>query len=208
MEAKIYFPSNGIRLEGLLALQSATDALVVTHPHPLYGGDMRNPVVEQVVEVYQAQAYTTLRFNFRGVGNSEGLYTDGAGEKTDLRAAVELLKQKQLQAVTLAGYSFGAWVNAQVPQVALPLVQAVMISPPVALMDFDAIGTIPNLRLVVSGDNDEIAPPDMIRSLLPRWNPEAQFEVIPGADHFYSGRLSRLARVLSEVVSVQNNTQT
>ena len=198
MEQAISFQSGNFNLEGLWAHQSTNDALVVTHPHPLYGGDMHNAVVVQAVDAYQKQGYTTLRFNFRGVGDSEGYYSDGPGEQSDLQAAVEYLKRQAVSTFTLAGYSFGAWINAQVSQFALPLQQAVMISPPVALIRFDEIGEIPGLRLVIGGEKDEIAPPKMIRRMLARWNPEAHFEVIPGADHFYSGRLSQLAKVLSE----------
>jgi len=87
-EERVFFKSNGLKIEGLISESETLNGVVVTHPHPLYGGDMNNNVVESVVRAYGKKGYTTLRFNFRGVGRSEGGYDEGTGEQGDVRAAV------------------------------------------------------------------------------------------------------------------------
>ena len=196
MEKAILFSSRGIELEGRLAEDSLEKAAVITHPHPLYGGDMHNHVVETVTRAYRKRNYTTLRFNFRGVGGSGGSYSEGAGEREDVRAALSLLRDMGISRIELAGYSFGAWVNAHLDCRQENIHAMVMVSPPVAFMGFEAMGSIPCLKLVVTGSRDEIAPPEMIGKAYPLWNPEAQFEVIPGADHFYGGCTDRLEAII------------
>src|SRR3990172_254396 len=91
----------------------ASAGVVICHPHPLYGGDMDNPVVVRVQEACAAEGLATLRFNFRGVGGSSGTHGEGGGEQDDARAALEALEQKAgTAALAIAGYSFGAWIAA------------------------------------------------------------------------------------------------
>jgi len=195
MEEKISFKSDGFQLQGLLH-RAGKKGVVVTHAHPLYGGSMHNPVVQTITETFQHQGYTTLRFNFRGVGNSQGTYDEGAGEKRDVCQALACLAQMNFEKTCLAGYSFGAWVNAQIPPEEASAEETVMVSPPVALMDLEPIQKIPNLKLVVTGSRDDIAPAHMIRERLPSWNPASPFEIIAGADHFYSGYADSLTSTL------------
>ena len=157
---------------------------------------MHNPVVETITETFQHQGYTTLRFDFRGVGASQGTFDQGAGEKRDVCQALAYLAQMNFEKTCLAGYSFGAWVNAQIPPEEASTEALVMVSPPVAFIDFEPMQKIPNLKLVVTGSRDNIAPAHMIREKLPAWNPASQFEIIPGADHFYSGYTDSLASTL------------
>jgi alpha/beta superfamily hydrolase len=159
---------------------------------------MYNPVVESIAEIYQSKGYTTLRFNFRGVGNSRGHYAKGIGERNDTIAAVGYLKELGIETPDLAGYSFGAWVNAFVAQQDQAIRSTIMVSPPVAVIDFSPIGHIPSLKLVVSGNRDEYAPGDQIKAMLPGLNGSAHLEIIPGADHFYGRHLEALKSVLSE----------
>ena len=114
MEEKITFESGGCRLEGYWQAGVKGKGVVITHPHPLYGGTMDNPIVETVQRAYRRDGYATLRFNFRGVGGSRGTYDDGIGEQTDVRAAIAYVESMNVGAVDLAGYSFGAWVNSGV----------------------------------------------------------------------------------------------
>lgn len=196
MEEKINFISETVQIEGLLEKKPAGSAAVVTHPHSLYGGDMYNPVVESIADVYQKKGYTTLRFNFRGVGGSQGRYDEGLGEQKDVCAALAYLSDMGIQQIDLAGYSFGAWVNAHVNPTAAPYGRMVMVSPPVGFMDFGNILALDRLTLVIAGSRDDIAPPDLIRQNLPAWNQQARLEIVEGADHFYSGSLKALETVL------------
>jgi alpha/beta superfamily hydrolase len=201
MEESITFQSETYDLEGLFDLNGSS-GLIVTHPHPLYGGQMDNPVVDSVRRIYRQHGYTTLRFNFRGTGNSQGRYADGVGEQADVRAAADYLFAAGLKEVALAGYSFGAWINALTVQQEIPIKHLIMVSPPVGFIDFQGVSTIPGLQLVVTGSRDEIAPVKRIEQLLPSWNPAASFEVISGADHFYGGYLDQLQSVLATHIEV------
>ena len=107
-EKQIRFLSGDIEIEGLLYSSEGNKGVVITHPHPLYGGNMYNNVVKALVRIYQLAGYSTLRFNFRGVGLSKGTYGNGIGEQEDVRAALLYLAQEGKQSLDLAGYSFGS----------------------------------------------------------------------------------------------------
>ena len=194
MEEVIDFTSGGLRLVGALARTAGSKAVIIAHPHPLYGGDMDNPVVLAIQQAYLNQGFSTLRFNFRGVGASEGRFDNGVGERADVQAALAWAAGLGLTDIDLAGYSFGAWVNAGI---VAGCRRMVMVSPPVAFMNFDPLVAIERLSLIVTGDRDEIAPAEMVDRWRIRWNPASAFEVIPGADHFYTGFLKMLEDILA-----------
>ena len=197
MEEKITFESGPCRLEGYWQAGAKGKGVVITHPHPLYGGTMNNPVVETVQSAYRQHGYATLRFNFRGVGGSQGNYDNGMGEQADVRAAIAYVESMNVSAVDLAGYSFGAWVNTGVAADSPTAIKSMMmISPPVGLIEFENVNVLSCLKLVVTGGRDDIAPVNQIRDMLPTWNPDAQFEVIDGCDHFYSGYFEELQSIL------------
>ena len=196
MEEKVCFRSGDFELEGLFESGRTACGVVITHPHPLYGGDMYNSVVDAIRRAYRMKGVATLRFNFRGTGESEGRHDNGVGAQDDVLAALSFLAENGFQPVDLAGYSFGAWVNAQTLQREGRSENLVMVSPPVAFVDFSSIGRLPGLRLVVTGSRDEIAPPGVIRKMLTTWNPSAHFDIIDGSDHFYSRHTRQLEDIL------------
>jgi len=199
MEEKISFQSGDLQIEGLLGRGSNQRGVVITHPHTLFGGDMNNAVVESLVKAYQKKGYTTLRFNFRGAGMSQGSFDEGEGEQADVLSAISYVKEHfDIHELDLAGYSFGAWVNALAASKMLHLKRLVMVAPPVAFIDFKDVDALPQLFLVVSGSNDEYAPASHIKELLPIWNPSAHFEIIEEADHFFFGYSGKLESLLDE----------
>jgi len=200
MEEMIQFDSGGCILEGLLGKASGDKGAIITHPHPLYGGDMHNNVVEWITHAYQSYDYTTLRFNFRGVGGSQGVHDNGIGEQKDVLAALSALKDQGVLRIDLTGYSFGSWINAMVAGKVDNLHRLILVSPPVAFIDFDSIGALSALALVVTGSMDDIAPASIIRQKLNRWNRNARFEVIEGADHFYYGCQEALVSALNRIL--------
>jgi len=200
MEEKIRFTSKGLLIEGLLCIQGGERGVVITHPHPLYGGTMYNQIVETLVASYQGKGFSTLRFNFRGVGESEGGYEQGEGEKEDVRSALGYLYDKGKKDLDLAGYSFGAWVNAGITDTESIPGSIIMISPPVTFLDFSFLSLNPKIEAIVTGGKDDIAAADKIRTLIHTWNPEARLEIIEGADHFYSGKIGQLEAVLSRLI--------
>jgi alpha/beta superfamily hydrolase len=199
MAKRITFLSETYEIEGLFTQKDEKKGVVVTHPHPLYGGDMYNMVVESIVHVYQMKGYSTLKFNFRGVGRSQGAYDNGIGEQKDVLSALAFLADIGMDRVDLAGYSFGAWVNAHAIHEDNLVEEMIMVSPPVGFMDFKSIGRMNSLKFVVAGNRDAIAPADMIEKMMSTWNPDACFEVIDGADHFYGGYLGQLEAVLASI---------
>ncbi|MCD6430072.1 MAG: alpha/beta hydrolase, partial [Deltaproteobacteria bacterium] len=165
---------------------------------PLYGGDMRNPVITAMMHVFQEYGWSTLRFNFRGVGTSCGVYNEGRGEVDDLLAAVTCLRQNGVDNILLAGYSFGAWVIFQAAAAnRLGSEELLFVAPPAAMMEFGET-SLPGLKLVLVGERDDIAPLQEVESLSEKWNPAASMVIIPAADHFFAGCLGSLERVLQQ----------
>ncbi|MFC1867731.1 alpha/beta hydrolase [Thermodesulfobacteriota bacterium] len=191
-EEQVYIDSGRLKIEGLLEDLPGARAVVVTHPHPLYGGDMNNNVVEAVCRVYRKREYSTLKFNFRGTGQSEGSYGDGMGEQDDVMAALNYLTTLGKKEIDLVGYSFGAWVNAMGIKKFDQVKRMIMISPPVDFVDFSFLTCNSKIRLVISGSDDDIAGVKGIEEGLPVWNPEAIFRVVQGADHFYQGKTGEM----------------
>jgi len=196
MAEKITFASAAGQLEGLLDAGKRRKGAVITHPHPLYGGDMYNPVVEAIETAYRKAGFSTLRFNFRGTGNSAGIHDNGIGEREDVAAAVACLKNEGVKSIHLSGYSFGAWVNAMALQNGLAVDGMTMVAPPVAFIDFADGIRLPGLTKVVAGSRDEFAPPGLIRPLLAHWNRDAEMDIIDGADHFFFAYLDDVTRLL------------
>jgi alpha/beta superfamily hydrolase len=196
---RVTFPSGDLTLEGVLHRPSTQlyPAAVVCHPHPLYGGEMSNSVVIAVCAALVGSGIAALRFNFRGVGDSEGRFADGIGERDDVLAALAYLRG--LEGVEpakacLVGYSFGAAMalEAADEQVAA----LVAISPP-------SIGSsVPSLdvrcpTLMVAGDRDDVAPKGWMTTLAGVIGPLCRVEVVPGADHFWWGRAEELAQTVA-----------
>lgn len=192
MEEIISFACGDIVLEALYNQQSLTHGAIITHPHPLYGGDMLNPVVESLMHSFKRKNYSTLRFNFRGTGRSEGEYDEGIGEGQDVMAAIRFFVARGIQSVEIAGYSFGSWVLAHMDEIPAEVKGMVFVSPPLALLPFKGNRSFPQLKLVITGEEDEIAPVHLIRDSLNCWNADACFKVIDFADHFYYGCFATL----------------
>ncbi len=200
MTEQIFFQAGAERLEGILEMNSREKGIVITHPHPLYGCSMDDAVVESIARACRAKDYSLLKFNFRGVGGSSGRYENGIGERADVCAAVSCLQARGVINISLAGYSFGTFVNVGAVRGGAAVEKLILVSPPIALMDFGVPAPLPALKLIVTGSHDYIAPSTLIEKVLPQWNPEAKLEIIAGADHFYAGYWQALtSRLLSYV---------
>lgn len=190
-------PEPGVTLAARVAVPAApAGGLVVCHPHPLYGGDMDNPVVMRLVEAAGALDFATLRFNFRGVGGSTGVHGGGVAEQADLRAALSHLRAAVPAPLVAAGYSFGAVVAAHVAADAATA-GLVLVAPPLGIAEYPvpaAPDAVP--VLVVAGDRDEYCPPEALDRLRAEW-PRAEVTVLPDADHFFFGRLFPLGEVVA-----------
>jgi uncharacterized protein len=182
------------RLEAVLAAPSGAPraAAVVCHPHPQYGGDMDNPVVTSVAGALAADGVAALRFNFGGVGRSEGSYGDGIAEVGDVRAAVTALRA-ELPGVPLAivGYSFGSWVGALAAVEDDAIARVVAIAPPVHIMDWTFAKSLRARLSIVVGDRDQYC-------TLARLDPGPERVILGGADHFFAGRYTEVATAVRD----------
>jgi uncharacterized protein len=202
-ESRITFPCGDLKLEGLLTLPEggAPGAAVVCHPHPMYGGSMHNNVVEAVLEALWRRQFATLRFNFRGVGDSEGEYDGGEGELDDVREAVAFLAGKAgVKSVVLAGYSFGASVSLRVGLTDPAVDRLVLVALPVAGMTGPSDSTSKPV-LLVSGDRDFYSPLEPLRTLAGRLGSRARLEILAGADHFFGGYEARLSALIGAALA-------
>jgi uncharacterized protein len=198
MELSITIECGNIKLEGSLRKNTSQNAVIICHPHPLYGGNMENPVVMTIADSFFEKGFTTLRFNFRGTCNSSGMFDNGKGEQDDIRAAISWLMENDYQKISLAGYSFGAKMNALVISKGCKIEDHIMVSPPVGFMNFDDIKKMPYTGLIITGANDDIAPSNMVQKHIKRWQIDPKYEIIEDCDHFYSGCLPKLKSILMD----------
>lgn len=203
-EEKVFFPCGNIELEGLLSIQethSAKGGIVLCHPHPQYGGDMYNRIISVSLAVAQEEGFSTLRFNFRGVGRSGGSYGEGLGEMDDVSSALDFLQTQQKDPglpLLLLGYSFGAWVGIPVAIKDRRVKGVVAISPPMEIHDFHFLKGYKRKKLIVVGDRDEWCPASRLKDWFDQLDDPKSLTIIPGADHFYSFQSNLLAHPLRE----------
>ena len=190
-EERVFIPSNGVQLEGLLSSQEASSfrgGVILCHPHPQYGGDMDNPVITTCAEVASQEGLSTLRFNFRGVGESQGSYGEGIAEKEDVRAVADYLhsrlKGDDLPLI-LVGYSFGAWVGFPIAADDERFVGMVAVAPPLGIYDFGFLKGCKKKKLFIAGDKDLFCPLALLEKWYQQLDEPKSLAVIPNADHFF-----------------------
>ena len=203
-ETEVTFRSGELTLEGLLANPGGdAPGAVVCHPHPMYGGSMYNNVVDAILDALWRTGYATLRFNFRGVGSSEGEHDRGPGEVDDaVAAATFILSQPGVRkdSLVMAGYSFGAMVAVSAGYERDEVARIVAVAPPIAMADVRIPEHATKPILLVSGDVDSYSPAGEVRGLKEKIGDAARVEIIAGADHFFGGREAELSRVISDAL--------
>jgi alpha/beta superfamily hydrolase len=185
-------------LQATLTSADTSVIAVLCHPHPLYGGNMQDAVLETLTEVLVEQGITCLRFNFRGVGASDGEYHGDGGEVDDLRAVIDWVRTElKPQHLVLGGYSFGAGVVSQIDASAADY--RVLVAPAIGRLPVATQPTgndSPQPVDVIVGDQDEF----VNLALLKTWT-DANLQVIRGADHFFAGSWPALRTALSEALT-------
>ena len=160
---EVIFPGPDGRLEGRYHPQKAKDApiAIILHPHPLYGGTMNNKVVYNLHYAFHRIGFTCLRFNFRGVGRSQGEYDHGIGELSDAAAALDYLQSLNANArgCWVAGFSFGAWIGMQLLMRRPEIAGFVSVAPPANQYDFSFLAPCPSSGLIIGGSADRVVPP-------------------------------------------------
>ncbi len=191
-ERPVTFTSDGLTLEGRYAPAGVSGARggVVCHPHPLYGGTMYNNVVEAALAAMWSQGWATLRFNFRGVGQSAGEHDGGRGEADDATAAVKWLTAQPEVApggAVLAGYSFGAMAALAAAPKTPDLAALLLVALPIGMADASGLERFPGPVRLVAGDQDGYCPEAKLKALHEKLGGRGQLQIIAGADHFFGG---------------------
>ena len=200
---RVTFASGTLELEGELhAPPGAAGAAVICHPHPLYGGNMQNDVVLAIDEGLRHTGFATLRFNFRGVGRSQGGYESGVGEQEDVRAAVdEILRRSGLSSCTLAGYSFGAMMVVQVGPLVSTAERLVLVAPPLSFGSLGALAACGKPKLFVVGDRDAYCKVTELESALANVAEPKTKRIVAGADHFFGGHDDEVRDAVQQFVA-------
>jgi alpha/beta superfamily hydrolase len=191
------------RLEALLngGRPDAPYAALVCHPHPLFGGTMHNKVVYHAMKAFQAYGLPVLRFNFRGAGLSEGTHDNGHGEVGDVRAALDWLEQEYPLPVLFAGFSFGSNVGLRACCGDERVKGMVALGLPVQAAGRDYhysfLSAYAGPKLFISGNNDEFGPQAAVEAVVAGAAPAATLVMIPGADHFFAGKLEQMQQALT-----------
>lgn len=203
MEQPITFPAgsgpNAPQLEGLFSTPAEQPGcgVVVCHPHPLYGGEMRNSVVSALTAAFQRVGLSTLRFNFRGVGHSSGVHNDGVAEQDDVKAALTaLLARQAVSRLIVAGYSFGAMVGLQAGADDSRVESLIGVAFPLGVRDASFLLKVRKPTLFVSGDRDLYCPLAELTQLAATMPAAARLETIVGADHFFASREDEVAKAV------------
>lgn len=210
-EQAVRFPSGGanpVELEGVLHQPEAERyaAAIVCHPHPLYGGTMGNSVVVAIVQALVERGVAALRFNFRGVGRSQGRYDGGAGETDDARGALAFLRAQggvDPRRLYVVGYSFGAWVGLRCADEA-PLAGVVAVAPPLLALPHE--GLLRDFSAPVCfilADDDQFCSPEKLQAFVATLSAPVQMHVIRDADHFLWGHEQEVGELVARFISEQ-----
>ncbi|WP_411837516.1 alpha/beta hydrolase [Paracoccus sp. ME4] len=191
---ELIFPGPEGRLEGRYHPQPGKpDApiAIVLHPHPQYGGTMNNRVVYNLHYAFHRMGFTVMRFNFRGVGRSQGEFDQGIGELSDAASALDYLQAMNPNSkhCWVAGFSFGAWIGMQLLMRRPEITGFISVAPPANMYDFSFLAPCPSSGLIVNGTADRVAPPKDTATLVAKLREQkgitVTHEEIEGADHFF-----------------------
>lgn len=206
--AHVQFQGPEGRIEGRYAhsdLPNPPIALIL-HPHPQFGGTMNNKVVYNLYDTFKKQGFSVLRFNFRGIGLSEGEYDNGVGELTDATSAMDWLQKmnKNSSNCWVAGFSFGAWISMQLLMRRPEIKRFITVAPPTNMFDFNFLSPCPASGLVISAEDDKIVPVSYVKKLYERLKIQKRitvnYENIMDAGHFFDGHHKELSETCTQYI--------
>ena len=206
--AEIIFNGPDGRLEGRYHKSTLKDApiAVVLHPHPLHGGNMNNRVVYTLYNAFADSGFSVLRFNFRGVGRSQGSYDSGAGELSDAAYAFDWLQQVNTTSnlCWIGGYSFGALISMQLMMRRPEIEGFVSVAPPADSEDFSFLAPCPSSGIIIHGEDDNNVPLDSVKKLASKLDSQKNisvgFQSIKGTDHFFKDKIEELSSAVSKYI--------
>ncbi|MEL6127193.1 MAG: alpha/beta hydrolase [Pseudomonadota bacterium] len=205
---EVIFPGPEGRLEGRYHPQKNKDApiAIILHPHPKFGGTMNNKVVYNLHYAFLNLGFTVLRFNFRGVGRSQGEYDQGVGELSDAASALDYLQamNPNSRQCWVAGFSFGAWIGMQLLMRRPEVVGFISVAPPANMYDFTFLAPCPSSGLIINGDADRVVPPSDVTALSDKLKLQKGITIthqtVPGAGHFFESGMDEMIGNVSDYV--------
>ncbi|HSR72698.1 MAG TPA: alpha/beta hydrolase, partial [Kiloniellales bacterium] len=199
------------RLEGRYQHSRTPNAPIalMLHPHPQHGGTMNNKVVYALYHAFSRQGFSVLRFNFRGVGRSQGSFDRGEGELSDAASALDWLQtfNQNASACWIAGFSFGAWIGMQLLMRRPEISGFISVAPPANLYDFSFLAPCPSSGMIVQGDRDEIVPLAAVQKLVDKLRQQKgitiDHAVLEGANHFFTDQVEALGSTVGEYLDAR-----
>ncbi len=182
---------------------------VILHPHPEHGGTMNNKVTYAMYRAFADHGFSVIRFNFRGVGKSEGFFDNGEGELSDATSVLDWMQEQYPEASTywVGGFSFGSLIGMQLLMRRPELSGFVSLSPPSNKNDFAFLAPCPVSGLMVQGDRDEVVPKESTDALVERLNLQKgikiDYRVIKGSGHFFEGNLNLLMNLIHDHLNIK-----
>ncbi len=195
------------QLEALLNVgaHDATHAALVCHPHPLFGGTMHNKVVYNAMKSLTKFGFHALRFNFRGTGLSGGVHDEGRGERDDVRAALDFLEQEFHLPIIFCGFSFGAATGLKATCGDARVVGQISLGTPVSVegraYKYEFLSRCTAPKLFISGSQDQYSPESALKEAFANAVEPKKLVIVPGADHFFVGKLNLMQAALEEWVA-------
>jgi len=199
------------RLEGRYqpAKKRGAPIAIILHPHPQFGGTMNNQIVYNLFYTFHERGFSVLRFNFRGVGRSEGVFDHGAGELSDAAAALDWMQtiNPDARACWIAGISFGAWIGMQLLMRRPEVEGFISVAAMANRYDFSFLAPCPSSGLFVHGDKDRVAPVDEVISVIDKVKVQRgvklDHEIIEGANHFFEDRVDQLVEKVGSYLDLR-----
>lgn len=203
---EVIINGEGGRLEGRYqpGKGNASPIALILHPHPQFRGTMNNKVVYTIYQTFAKRGFSVLRFNFRGVGRSQGSYDGGQGELSDAASALDWLQMNNPNAAYcwVAGFSFGAWISMQLLMRRPEIDGFVAVAPPTNRFDFGFLAPCPSSGMIIHGTSDELVPEADVQKLADKLAAQKAIKIvlhkIPKANHFFEDRLDELASAIDD----------
>jgi len=177
---------------------------IILHPHPQFGGTMNNPVSYHLYYTFANRGFSVLRFNFRGVGRSQGSFDHGQGELSDAAAALDWAQatNPDARACWIAGVSFGAWIGMQLLMRRPEVEGFISVAAPASLYDFSFLAPCPSSGLFVHGDKDAVVPTTAVAQLVEKLKTQKgiviEQQLVRGANHFFDGKVEPLMEIVGD----------
>ncbi len=197
---EVIFPGPEGRLEGRFnpGPRPRAPVAMILHPHPQGGGTMNNRIVQSLYQTFVRRGFATLRFNFRGVGKSQGVFDNGVGELSDAASALDWVQSIHPEAQTtwIAGFSFGAWIGMQLLMRRPEIKGFISIAPPANMYDFTFLAPCPSSGIIIQGTGDEVVTPNAVQKLVDKLRTQRHITIhhdeIRGANHFFEHEQAEL----------------